>query len=213
MATLNRRIDELKKKLRAMSWAEFDQAEYKLRDTALLDGGGGILELNAIFMSPKSREPVSRTGRSEPSDKLEYRVETALADLLKRTLFDPDLGPYGLLKVEKCMPPSADEEDYVLTVRPPARIKLEDGLAYELGRTRSGGGQQGLKIFFHPEFVRTSADGTTQVQFSRFSQNGKANPTDICRSIASRDSPILLLVRYSIPRTAEGESYGNLRRP
>src|SRR5215216_6777404 len=93
MATLNRRIDELKKKLRAMSWAEFDQAEYKLRDTALLDGGGGILELNAIFMSPKSREPVSRTGRSEPSDKLEYRVETALADLLKRTLFDPDLGP------------------------------------------------------------------------------------------------------------------------
>ncbi len=210
MSTLNLRIEELKKRLREVTWTRLDQAEYKLKETALLDGGGGMLALSATFVSPKLQEPISKTGRSEPSDDPRYRTETALADLLKKTLFDPDLGPYGQLRVEKCTPPNPDEDDYVLTVRTPAKVKLEDGLAYELGRIKPEGGSRGLRIFFYPEDVRPTTDGTTQVLL-RLLQSGKARQEDICKKTSS--SSMLLLVRYSIPRSAEGASHGNFQHP
>jgi len=168
-----------------------------------------MIALSAIFVYP-NHEPISKMGRSEPSDDPKYRAETALADLLKKTLFDPDLGPYGQLKVEKCTPPSPDEEDYVLTVKTPARVKLEDGLAYELGRVKPEGGPRGLRIFFYPEKVWQTGGGTTQVQF-RPIQNGKAQQEDICKKVSS--SSLLLLVRYSVPRPIEGTSHGNFQHP
>jgi hypothetical protein len=179
-------------------------ATYVLQNVNLADeGNAALLRLHVTFHAPRGELHI--TGTSKVSSDLSYRMATALDDLLGRTLFDPDRGPYVQLTVTDCQVTPGLPDQFDLQVNSPSSgIGIETTLFYEIALAKDG------RLNGTAVYVYFNEPGSSQ---------GQSLPAKVWSSDGARrpnrcpHGPFLLLRHSMLPQVSQGRRYENFRQP